>query len=45
MIWKVGGKVRRFPASIETPDLESCKTLHFMTLFGSSSNSSNCKII
>ena len=49
MIWKVGDKIRRLPASFETADLESCKTLHFMTLFSSSSssssNSSNCKII
>ena len=30
MIWKVGGKICRLPASIETPDLESCKTLHFI---------------
>ena len=43
MIWKVGGKIRRLPASVETPDLESCKTLHFMALFSSSSNISNCK--
>ena len=27
MIWKVGGKIRRLPASIETTDSESCKTL------------------
>ena len=32
-------------ACIETLDLESCKTLHFMTLFSSSRNSSTCKII
>ena len=28
MIWKVGGKIRRLPTSIETPYLESYKTLH-----------------
>ena len=38
MIWKVGGKIRQLPASIETALLKLCKTLHFMTLFSSSSS-------